>query len=287
MRIPVLLIIPALMLASMEARGQTNADQEFARRHFKLGEEYHNRADYEKALEHFTRSHELSRKPALLFNMARCNELLGEHERAIELYTRFLKHDPPQADLVRERVTNLSKLVEKKRKREEEQQRAAQPPPASAPDKPTPSPTPAPRPEPTPAPRPEPTPTPGHSLTPVSDTLNQGRPLLVAGSTLLGVAAVSLAAGVVLGVLADDKATELEELNAGGVTEYASVEDEEETGRTLQTGQIVALATGGALAAAGAVLLILEWRRMSAQETAWVAPSVGPGSVGLTARVRF
>jgi len=273
----------------VEAHAQTDSDQEFARRHFKLGEEYHNRADYEKALEHFTRSHELSKKPALLFNMARCNELLGEHERAIELYNQFLKHEPPQAKLVRERVTNLTKLVEKKRKREE----AKNKPPEKVPEQPapTPAPTPAPAPAAAPVVTPAPAPAPSYSQTPVSDMLNQSRPLLVAGSTLLAVGAASLTAGVVLGVLADDQAEELEQLNEGGFTDYTSVEDDVARGQNLQTGQIASLVAGGTLVAAGAVLLILEWRRMAAQEaapnTAWVAPSVGPDGVGVTARVRF
>ena len=282
MRLLFLLLIPALLLLGTHAQGQTKADDEFARRHFKLGEEYHNRADYEKALEHFTRSHELSKKPALLFNMARCQELLGEHEKAIDLYDRFLKHDPPQADLVRERVANLTRLVEKKKLKADAdklkaEEQAAKAGAQKAPDKAPASTVPEPRPAPPTAPQPK----------PVATASGSPRPQRIAGWALVGVGAASLITGVALGALAAEKAIELEDLNAGGVTEFARVVDDEDAGRGLQTWQIAALAAGGALAAVGAVLLILDYRKPGAERSAWLTPTVGPGGAAVTAGVRF
>lgn len=283
MRLLTLLLIPTLLLPGPQALGQTSADDEFARKHFKLGEEYHNRADYEKALGHFTTSFELSKKPALLFNMARCQELLGEHQKAIDLYNRFLKHDPPQAELVRQRVTNLTRLVERKKLKESQKEETAQPVPVPAP-----APAPAPRPEPKAQPKPEPKAEPDPAPVAVKPSaVEPSRPMRLAGWSLVGVGAASLITGLVLGVLAADKASELEDLNAAGATEYARVTDEEDAGRSLQAGQIAALAVGGAAAAVGAVLLVLDARKAPDESRAWLTPSVGPGGAVVTAGVRF
>ena len=272
-----LLLIAALLAPGPTALGQPSADDEFARKHFKLGEEYHNRADYEKALEHFTKSFELSGKPALLFNMARCQELLGEHQKAIDLYNRFLKHEPPQAELVRQRVANLTRLVDKKRLKARQQIPAAETTAPAAEQ------APASKPAPKPAP---PRPAPSESA-PVKAA--PGRPLRVAGWALVGVGAAAMITGVAMGVLAADKASELEDLNAGGVTEFAQVADKEDAGRGLQAGQIAALAVGGAAAAVGAVLLILDSSRASTEGGggAWLAPSVSPGGAWVSAGMRF
>jgi len=112
--------------------------------------------------------------------------------------------------------------------------------------------------------------------------------MMIAGWSLVGVGAASLAAGLVLGAMAAERASELEDHNASGTTEYTDVEGDEEAGRNLQAGQIAALAVGGAVAVTGAVLLILDARRDSGEKkSAWLAPAVGPGAAGVTAGVRF
>ncbi len=311
MRLQTLLMIFALLLPGRPAPCQTKADEEFAKRHFKLGEEYHNRADYEKALEHFTKSFELSKKPALLFNMARCRELLGEHEKAIELYNRYLKHAPPQADLIKERVANLAKLVKKQKdKSEANQKKPAEP---KKPEKPKPAP---PKPEESAAssrsvaeqredggaqsanpsgpygvklraPRRGAAHTQTAQAEPPSNPEPPSRAMRIAGWTLVGVGAAGLITGVVAGALAAEKASELEDLNAAGKTEYASVMEEDDAGRTLQSLQVAAMAGGGVVAAVGAVLLILDYRKASAERTAWLAPAMGRDGAMMTAGVRF
>jgi tetratricopeptide (TPR) repeat protein len=103
------------------------SDDELAKRYYKLGEELYNRADYEGAYKQFQQSYEISKRPALLFNMARCQESLGQHEKAIELLTEYLSSNPDNRTVIEARIANLRRLVERKR------QEQASPPPATAP----------------------------------------------------------------------------------------------------------------------------------------------------------
>ena len=51
--------------------------------------------------------------------------------------------------------------------------------------------------------------------------------------------------------------------------------------------QVAAMAGGGVVAAVGAVLLILDYRKASAERTAWLAPAMGRDGAMMTAGVRF
>jgi len=288
----ILLPVAILCLSSAPARAQN--DTGLAQRYYKLGEELYNRSAYEEALAQFKKSYEYSQKPALLYNMARGYESLGRHEKAAEFYSRYLKHNPPNAKMIKVRITNLQRLAQRKKKPQPVPQPAPQPKPASqpvaqpvvaqpatqpTPPQPTPQPSPAePKPQPVMA---QPTPQPGQGPAPKSRTM------WIAGWTMVGVGGAGLIAGLVLGGLAADKASWLEDQSASLKVEYADIKDEEALGRSLQTGQIVGLAAGGAIAATGVVLLILDSRKKPAERRAWLAPAISPEGALVSAGVRF
>jgi hypothetical protein len=70
---------------------------------------------YGDALAHYRRSYELSPRPRTLFNMALCEELLGQEEAAFEHYTLFVataeERDAEFVDQARERAARLAQRL--------------------------------------------------------------------------------------------------------------------------------------------------------------------------------
>jgi tetratricopeptide (TPR) repeat protein len=258
---PLLLLASLLsLLVATTARAET--DDALAKQYYKLGEELYNRADYEGALKQFNQSYLISKRPALLYNMARCHESLGQHEKAIEVYNDYLRSNPENPAVIQARIANLKRLIEKRKE--------ATPVPT-----PTPAPTTAPSPEPSPAPTPAP---------PV-DT--EKRPLRWPGWITLGAGGAMLVTGLALGLRAKTKESQLEDANAQGL-DYLSVKKDEDAGRALSTASIALTVAGGVAAATGAVLLILDARRRPAAERrAWLLPVVAIDGWALTGGLRF
>lgn len=221
------------------------ADIQLAKKYFTLGSDLFNRGDYREALVQFEKSFKYSSRPELHYNMARCHELLGQHARAIELYQDFLTSEPDNAETIRSRITNLEQLVAQKKAA---QKKAA----TSAPAKDV-----------------------GTSRPGKSRPNSSAGAMSVAGWSLVGVGGAALVAGAVLGGMAISKESELEQAYAGGERTLAEIQDGEATGEALQTGAIVSLAVGGAAAAAGAVLLILNATGEAETSQAWIAPAPG------------
>jgi tetratricopeptide (TPR) repeat protein len=241
------------LLAPAAARAQ-GGDDALAKQYYKLGEELYNRADYEGALKQFTQAFNLSKRPALLYNMGRCQESLGNYEKAIELYSEYLKSGPENPAVLEARIANLRKLIEKKK--------AAQP-----------SPAPAPAPAPTPAPEPAP--------------VDGPRPLRWPGWISVAAGGALLVTGIALGAVAKSKQREVEDANSKG-REYAEVKSIEDSGRALGKASIATVVVGSAAAATGAVLLILDARRSRGGERrAWLAPAVVPGGASLAGGMSF
>lgn len=244
------LVLHLSLLGARPAAAQN--DDALAKQYYKLGEELYNRADYEGALKQFSQSYQLSKRPALLYNMARCHESLGQHEKAIEIYGEYLKANPDNPAMIQARIDNLKRLIEKKRKE------STPPPPG-----PTPTPEPAP-------------------VAPADGS----RPLRWPGWITLGAGGALLVTGLALGLRAKVKEGEVEEANQKG-TEYLEVKSAEDAGRTLAKASIALSIVGGVAAATGAVLLILDARRPSSERRAWFAPTLTAGGFAVTGGLRF
>ena len=260
-------------LCSAPALAQSQQDTGLAKRFYHLGEEFYRRAAYARALEQFQEAYKLAPKPAMLYNMARCQEALGRLAEAIELYQKYLKTNPPNHLIIKARIDNLKKQLE---------QRKPKPAPKPA-SQPLPKPKPQPKPKPVLKPQPKPTSIP----TPQPEPAPESRPLRTPGWALVGAGGALLATGLVMGALASDQADEMEQIGQAFDTRYADAGDVESKGKTFQALQIVGLAVGGAALASGVVLLILHRRGAGRERSAWLSPSVTPGGIVVTGGARF
>jgi tetratricopeptide (TPR) repeat protein len=103
-------------------------EDERAKAHFLAGQSYYDQASYADALKEFNEAYRLSKKPALLYNLARCYEGLGQLGDAVSMLERYLTDEPatPDRTSIEERIRNLK----------ERQQRATAPPPPPSPPPP-------------------------------------------------------------------------------------------------------------------------------------------------------
>jgi tetratricopeptide (TPR) repeat protein len=265
------LALVGLLMIPGQARAD-EADEELAKRHYKLGATLYHRSEFEGALKQFNLSYKLSKKSALLFNIARCHESLGQHSEAIAAYEEFLKSNPRNPENIRIRIRNLRRLIEKKKK-----------------DEPTPSPPDEPK---APAAVTPTTDTPTGTTTPGDETPvpeqrdRPSRPLRLTGWILAGSGVALLGTGVALGLMARSKQSELEDANAAGA-EYSDYESTHDQGETFNKAGIAMMVVGGLAAAGGAVLVVLDWRANRERRSAWVAPTVTVGGAAVTAGFKF
>jgi tetratricopeptide (TPR) repeat protein len=273
------LLVAILALAPAGAGAQGGqSDEALAKQYYKLGEELYNRADYEGALKQFQQSHKFSKKPALLYNMARCHESMGQLTEAIKHYEAFLESSPqaPNAPVIRARIANLQKRLETKPASQPASQPAAtQPtveqPPVTVKKKK--------REELPPPPPPE-----------------RSRTKRTVGWVLVGAGGAFLVTGLVLGIRAAGLQSELEDASAqhdDPTTQtpnfYSDHTDKEDMGQALSKAGIATLAVGGAAVATGALLLFLDYRYRAGrrERRAWIAPTLTAGGAQVSGTWHF
>ncbi len=86
-----LLVAPAPVWAAASAP-RTAAAQ--ARASFYRGQKAYNLGRFADALEAYTEAYRLDPRPAMLFNLGQCHRLLGNSERALFFYNRYLSQFP-------------------------------------------------------------------------------------------------------------------------------------------------------------------------------------------------
>ncbi|HEY3497778.1 MAG TPA: tetratricopeptide repeat protein [Polyangiaceae bacterium] len=239
----------------MAARAQSASD-DLARRHFDSGTAYLEESDYENALQAFEKAHELSKRPAILLNIATVQERRGDLRAAITALEGYLQAEPEgeHAETTRLRIQNLAKRAEAE---------AAPPPPAPAPPPPPPPPAAA-APAPAPAPR--------------RDSGASHLPAYIA----FGAGGLGAVTALVTGILANSKYQSAKDECSPKCTD-----DEVSSGRTLAW--VSTAATGVAILGAGlGVTLLLT---SSGGSTAATAPALrvgfGPSGPRAEAAVRF
>ena len=254
MRVAVALFVLAALAAPVRAAGD---DEERARGHYEIGLGLYRLGDYRGALKEFAAGYELAHKPGFLLNLGQTYRKLGELREARDYYRQFLAQvrgdDParPQAEKV------LAEI--------EEAIRAA-PRPVEPPRHPAPPLAPAPAPIPAPAPTapaaPVVTPPPAQvEPTPIVHAAapphKAHRGLRIAG-IVVGVAGLGLVGGGIgTAVAADGIARDLNRADAAGAAFDPSKDRAYSLDRDLSIGLF---AGGAALAATGAVLLIVSAR---------------------------
>jgi tetratricopeptide (TPR) repeat protein len=118
-------------LVARAAHGITD-EEERAKAHFLAGQSYYEQASYADALKEFNEAYRLSKKPALLYNIARCHESLAQYPEAIKLLERYLRDQPDTSDrsAIETRIANLkARQAERKPVERAWPQRPTEPPP--------------------------------------------------------------------------------------------------------------------------------------------------------------
>ena len=281
MRMARYLLLGLALLLPAPAAAQSSAQSKLAKKHYELGSQYYETSNFKEALVHFEKAYKLRPLPGMLFNMARCHEVMGNVDKAMDHYQRYLEAVPkaPRRSVVQARIQNL-----RARKAAMEKKAPVTDP---APVKPEPAPV-----KPEPAVKPDAAP----ASVPVKPepAMAPARPRtwrFWAGWGAVGLGGASLITGVVLGVMARGKADEYDELSTADTPHYGALEDLRSEGEGLQAGQIATLVVGGVLVAAGVGLVI--WDRLAVGEAeqpgaaVTLAPTVGPDGGGLALGVRF
>jgi hypothetical protein len=95
------ILLPALLLLALAppARAERGADADkTARAAFEEAEAAFRSGGFGAALAAYQRAYEAKHLPGFLFNIAQCHRHLGNHERAVQLYRRYLSADPATAN---------------------------------------------------------------------------------------------------------------------------------------------------------------------------------------------
>lgn len=252
------------------------------------GQVYFDTAEYERAIEEWTRAYaalppkepkSATYRPLILYNIATAREKLfelrgdvTELKQAKILLERFdasidevYGHDPAGAEAertrVREKIAELDGRI-----------RDAQ----------------APEPEPVADPKPDPTPPdpgPGDPTTPAGPAdrppSSAGRGLMIGGGVLvgLGVAAIGGLAGA---AVISNRANDIDDLDEN---DLQGREDRFAQGRAANAGAIAMAVVAPLLLGGGIALLVLGAKRRSPRVSA--APAFGPGGVAWVVRGRF
>lgn len=255
--------------ATAKAAAPSDSDAALARQYYVLGKGLYERGDYEGALVQFKQAYRNAKRPALLFNIARCHEYLGQWADAVAALEAYLKYDPPDAKPTQTRIQNLQKRMAKKQQEEDvktqrlkrlesekkaNEQRLAEAQRRAKAEK-------------------------RKALASTSRSRKTSRASDWKGTAGWIVASLGIAAaatGGILGALAKGKSEEVSEA-ASNKLPYDQWQASDELGATLGTASLGALIAGGTLAVGGAVLLILHYTGGEKRtNTAWVAPSVSP-----------
>jgi tetratricopeptide (TPR) repeat protein len=254
------LAIAAVLVAIVApARAMTEEDER-AKAHYLAGQSYYDQASYNDALREFGEAYRISKKPALLYNIARCHEALGQLGDAVTMLEHYLNEEPTTSDrpAIETRIRNLK-----------ERQAAAtrvkpriEPPDASKP----------PAPQPGPAVTPQPAPAPAKAAAPRKRLWTW-----VVGGAGAGILVAALGTGISSQLTYNDLKRDCGTgaCPAGIGNAQARID----RGRQLSVATDVLWPIGAAAVATGVVLFFLEGRQPS--KHARIAPFFTPSSGGL------
>jgi tetratricopeptide (TPR) repeat protein len=106
------LTVAGIPMASADADADARAK---AAAHFKQGQAFFQRADYDRALTEYQAAFELSEEPSLIFNIALCHDRAPRPDLALAAFRRYLELAPngSVADEAREDVARLTPIVDR------------------------------------------------------------------------------------------------------------------------------------------------------------------------------
>src|SRR5262245_46388189 len=116
LRLPLVAAV-LLALPGGAVRAQPKLENAEATPRFDSGVEQYNLGHYAEAITEFEAAYEIAPSPILLFNLAQCHRHLGNKERALFLYRRYLEQAPKAANRadVDHRVAELEQALRDER----------------------------------------------------------------------------------------------------------------------------------------------------------------------------
>ncbi|HEX9100985.1 MAG TPA: tetratricopeptide repeat protein [Polyangia bacterium] len=252
------LAIAAVVCALVAPAHAITEEDERAKAHFLAGQSYYDQASYADALREFNEAYRISKRPALLYNVARCHEALEEYADAVKLLQRYLDEDPQTTDRAAVEA-RIAALKEREAARDQAQAAApaeAQKPPSTA------------------------QPPPATASAPVAPAPRKRLYTWIVG----GVGVAALAAALGTGVASQLDYNDLSSKCTGNACDPAMVANAQSK---INSGKKLALATdvlwpiGAAAVVAGVVLFFVEGRHASKERARLILPLVGPSLGGL------
>jgi tetratricopeptide (TPR) repeat protein len=260
---PLLAACIVLVAASAQAGGQrrhgapAQSPQDEARDLYKKGMTHYEIGDFDVAIEEFKRAYALTSAPGLLFNIAQVYRMKKDPEQAVYFYRTYLRlvpDAPNRADVEALLVENQKLLDELKAKQRADEEAAAATAAAAAAAAKS-AVASAPPPPPPPKPR------------PWRAELWSG---VAAGAVGLG----ALAAAVALGARSSADASKISSANAEGDVPWDTTKQQLwRDGQNSATAATALYVAGGALVAAGAVLVGIGVRDRARARSYAVVPS--------------
>jgi tetratricopeptide (TPR) repeat protein len=225
---------------------------------------------YEEALKLFLDAQSLYPSPVFHYNVALCQESLGNLEQAVISYEAYLRsyknafnEDPEDKVNTENKIERLNKQIELEKA---EADKPAEPviiaPPPEQTDEPA---------------------KPSHP----------GRGLIITGGVLTGVGVgVAVVGGAVFGLKSTDISGQLDNVYLAGNPERVTLEQAralDEDGRAAELNQILLMSIGGAVTVVGVALLAtgIVKRNRSSSSSATLVPVAGPNSAGFVLHGRF
>lgn len=234
---------------------------------FDHGQILYGKGEYQAALERFQDAQGLFPSAAFQYNIGTCYEALANYEQAVIHYKAYLRGVPNAPDRVpvMDKIKRLEAL-------------------AAAED----------RGETTQAPPPEPLKT--ESTQPQDGGVDQpekkpGSALIITGAALTAVGlGVGLGGGLGFGMVALDRADQVDEVNQGGNPQgltLSEAETLEQEGQQAQTLQITMIAVGAAVGITGVALLAVGLSKKAKASKVAAVPAFGPRFAGIGLSGRF
>ncbi len=259
MRVAVALALVAALVADARAAGN---DEERARAHYEIGLGLYRLGDYRAALKEFAAGYELAHKPGFLLNLGQTYRKLGELREARDMYRQFLaevRSDDPARPQAQKVLAELEAAI----RAEPPVPRPATERPATAPatskpatDEPPPT-GPAETAAPAAAAAPTPAPVAATPSVQTSAPRPRRRALRIAGITVGVIGLALVGGGIGSAVAADHDARALDALDTSGAPFDPAKDHAYTVERTAST---ALFASGGVVAAAGIVLLVVGAR---------------------------
>jgi len=123
-----LLVAPVARAQEQDSEERNLSADERARELYLRGDRLYAEGSYDEAVIAFEQAYELSRRPALLYDMANALERLGRYEEALHRLNQYIPSAPEhQRETVLKRIRSIEARAEEQRQRETDDDSAPQP----------------------------------------------------------------------------------------------------------------------------------------------------------------